>query len=178
MKRSQEVSLDRYRRAVAACAVMNLRQASRVVTAFFDDALRPSGLRATQLNILMAIEVGAPPTITGLAEVLAMDRTTMTRNLALLRGQGLIARDEVALTTKGRRAAARAMPYWEGAQALVVEALGGARWSALLSELAATRAAVRSRRTRARRSRLRRAAAPGSASAPRRADPARAAQRR
>ncbi|SRR6266849_907242 len=178
MKRSGEVSLDRYRRAVAACAVMNLRQASRVVTAFFDDALRPTGLRATQLNILMAIEVGAPPTITGLAEILAMDRTTMTRNLQLLRGRGLIEHGRIALTVAGRRAAARAMPYWEGAQALVVEALGGERWSALLRELAATKAAVRSRRTRSRRSRRPRGAAPGSASAPRRAAPARAAPRR
>jgi len=146
MKRSEEVSLDRYQRAVAACAVMNLRQASRVVTAFFDEALRPSGLRATQLNILMAIEVGAPPTITGLADVLAMDRTTMTRNLQLLRGRGLIAPAEVALTAKGRRTAALAMPMWERAQSAVVEALGGERWSSLLGELAATKAAVRRRR--------------------------------
>jgi DNA-binding MarR family transcriptional regulator len=151
MRRSEEVSLDRYARAVEACAVMNLRQASRVVTAFFDDALRPTGLRATQLNILMAIAVGAPPTVTGLAEVLAMDRTTMTRNLQLLRSRGLIKGDEVALTGAGRRAAARAMPYWERAQATVVEALGGARWRALLGELAAAKAAVRARRRRAAR---------------------------
>src|SRR5215831_2855109 len=147
MKRSEQVSLDRYRRAVAACAVMNLRQASRVVTAFFDAALRPSGLRATQLNILMAIEVGAPP-ITGLAEVLAMERTTMTRNLALLRGRGLIAPGQVALTPKGRRAAARAMPMWERAQGAIVETLGEDRWRGLLGELAATKAAVRKRRRR------------------------------
>ena len=148
MKQAEEVSLDRYRRAVEACAVMNLRQASRVVTAFFDDALRPSGLRATQLNILMAIEVGAPPTVTGLAEVLAMDRTTMTRNLQLLRGRGLLATDRIALTPKGRRAAARAMPMWERAQGAVVDALGSDRWRGLLKELAVTKAAVRSRRRR------------------------------
>ena len=143
MSAPDELSLDRYQRAVAACAVMNLRQASRVVTAFFDEVLRPSGLRATQLNILMAIEVGAPPTITGLAEVLAMERTTMTRNLQLLRGRGLIASDRIALTAKGRRAAAVAMPMWEKAQAIVVESLGGERWRSLLGELAATKAAVR-----------------------------------
>jgi len=150
VSRIEPVSLDRYRRAVAACAVMNLRQASRVVTGFFDDALRPTGLRATQLNILMAIEVGAPPTVTGLAEVLATDRTTMTRNLQLLRHRGLIRPNEIGLTAEGRRAAARAMPYWERAQATVVEALGSSRWSALLAELAATKAAVRSRPRRGR----------------------------
>jgi DNA-binding MarR family transcriptional regulator len=136
----------RYRLAVAACAVMNLRQASRVVTAFFDDELRPAGLRATQLNILMAIEVGAPRSVTGLAEILAMDRTTMTRNLQLLRRRDFIEKSRIALTKEGRRAAAAALPYWERAQATVVGTLGEKRWSALLGELAATKRAVRTRR--------------------------------
>ena len=150
MKSPEDVSLDRYQRAVAACAVMNLRQASRVVTAFFDEALRPSGLRATQLNILMAIEVGAPPTVSGLAEALAMDRTTMTRNLQLLQKKGLIAAGEIALTARGRRTAASAMPMWERAQAVVVEALGKERWRGLLKELAATKAAVKRHRRQER----------------------------
>ena len=147
---SEEVSLDRYRRAVAGCAVMNLRQASRVVTAFFDEALRPSGLRATQLNILMAIEVGAPPTITGLSDVLAMERTTLTRNLRLLRNRGFIAANSIDLTTKGRHTAAVAMPMWERAQTVVVDALGSDRWKALLAELAVTKKAVRARRREAK----------------------------
>ena len=146
MGTSEQVSLDRYRRAVAACAVMNLRQASRVVTAFFDEALRPSGLRATQLNILMAIEVGAPPTITGLSEILAMERTTLTRNLRLLRNRGLIVANSIDLTAKGRRTAAMAMPMWEHAQTVVVDALGPDRWQALLAELAVAKKVVRARR--------------------------------
>ncbi len=80
-----DVTLERYRRVVLACAVMNFRQVARSVTARFDDQLRPVGLRATQLNLLMAIETSTAVTITDLAEILAMDRTTMTRNLKLLR---------------------------------------------------------------------------------------------
>ena len=146
MKSSGDAVLGKYRDAIAACAVMNLRQASRVITAYFDDELRPAGLRATQLNILMAIEVGRWPTITRLADVLAMDRTTLTRNLQLLRRRGLVIPDEIGLTARGRRAAADAMPRWERAQATVERALGQKRWSAILHELAATKAAVRARR--------------------------------
>jgi len=138
--------LARYRSAVRACAVMNLRQAARVVTGHFDEQLRPTGLRVTQLNLLMAIEVGAPPTITDLAEILAMDRTTLTRNLKLLRSRMLVDQSRIALTPKGRRAAADALPIWERAQAQITTTLGERRWEALLIELAATRASVKHRR--------------------------------
>ncbi|HEV2415617.1 MAG TPA: MarR family winged helix-turn-helix transcriptional regulator [Candidatus Dormibacteraeota bacterium] len=138
--------LNRYREAVMACAVMNLRQASRVITAYFDDELRSSGLRATQLNLLMAIEIGAGETVTGLAEVLAMERTTMTRNLQLLRRRGLIEPRRIALTPQGKRLAAAALPQWERAQRTVVSALGHKRWTALLRELESAKASVRARR--------------------------------
>lgn len=141
------VMLARYRSAVEACAVMNLRQAARTVTAHFDAQLRPAGLRATQLNLLMAIEVAAASTVTDLAEILAMDRTTMTRNLKLLRDRGLVARNRIALTEKGRRSAAAALPLWEKAQAQILGSLGKRRWAALLGELAAAKASVQSRST-------------------------------
>ena len=83
-------TLTRFKDAVQACAVMNFRQVSRSVTARFDDQLRPAGLRATQLNLLMAIETAAATTVTELAEILAMDRTTTTRSLKLLRDRGLV----------------------------------------------------------------------------------------
>src|SRR6202521_5812663 len=130
------VALARYRNVVQACAVMNFRQVSRSVTARFDDQLRPAGLRATQLNLLMAIETGAATTVTGLAEILAMDRTTMTRSLKLLRDRGLVEKKRIALTEKGRRTAAAALPLWEKAQAEILGGLGKKRWAALLGELA------------------------------------------
>jgi DNA-binding MarR family transcriptional regulator len=135
-------TLDRYREAVRACAVMNLRQAARAVTAHFDSQLRPAGLRATQLNLLMAVETGAATTVTDLAEMLAMDRTTMTRNLKLLRDRGLVERKRIVLTAKGRRAAAVALPLWEKAQAQILGSLGEERWASLLGELAATKASI------------------------------------
>src|SRR5216684_5251983 len=127
-------TLARYRRAVRACAVMNLRQAARAVTAQFDAQLQSTGLRATQLNLLMAVETGVAVTITDLAEILAMDRTTMTRNLKLLRDRGLVEKKRIALTARGRRSAAAALPLWESAQQQFVKSLGRRRWAALLDE--------------------------------------------
>jgi len=145
MRDQAGVTLARYRRAVQACAVMNFRQAARSVTAYFDQQLRPARLRATQLNLLMAIEIGAATTVTDLAEILAMDRTTMTRNLKLLRDRRLVEKNRIALTEKGRRSAAAALPLWEAAQAQILGSLGKRRWATLLGELAAAKASVPSR---------------------------------
>jgi DNA-binding MarR family transcriptional regulator len=124
---------------------MNLRQAARAVTAQFDAQLQSTGLRATQLNLLMAVETGVAVTITDLAEILAMDRTTMTRNLKLLRDRGFVEPHRIVLTAKGRRSAAIALPLWERAQARFVGSLGTERWESLIDELAAAKAAIRPR---------------------------------
>ena len=145
MSDSVDLTLERYRRVVLACAVMNFRQVARSVTARFDDQLRPVGLRATQLNLLMAIETSTAVTITDLAEILAMDRTTMTRNLKLLRQRMLVDVKRIALTAKGRRAAAAALPLWEKAQAEILDSLGKKRWAALLDELEAVKASIQPR---------------------------------
>jgi DNA-binding MarR family transcriptional regulator len=145
MSEKAATTLARYQEVVRACAVMNFRQVTRVVTAHFDDALRPTGLRATQLNLLVVIEGAFATTVTDLAAILAMDRTTLTRNLKLLRARGLVEADRIALTSKGRKAAAAALPLWEVAQAGIVQGLGERRWAALLAELAATRTVVRGR---------------------------------
>ena len=134
--------LERYRTVVLACAVMNLRQVTRSVTNRFDQQLRPAGLRATQLNLLMAIETSTAATVTDLAEILAMDRTTMTRNLKLLRDRKLVESKRIALTEKGRRTAAAALPLWEKAQAEILGSLGAKRWEALLRELDAVKASI------------------------------------
>jgi DNA-binding MarR family transcriptional regulator len=85
------------------------------------------------------------PTTTDLAEILAMDRTTMTRNLKLLRDRGFVESGRIALTAKGRRSAVIALPLWERAQARFVGSLGSERWESLIDELAAAKAAIRPR---------------------------------
>lgn len=127
------------------CACGNIRQAARAVTQLFDEALRPSGLRATQFGILAATMAMGPLTVTKLADVTVTDRTTLTRNLKLLAKKGLIRiqrgndgrEREVTLTERGRDALAKGYPFWQKAQAHVVKGLGEERWSALREGLAA-----------------------------------------
>ena len=67
------------------CTCNNLRKAARAVTQYYDDALRPSGIRATQFSLLSAIKEFGTVSIGALAEESVMDRTTLTRNLKLLK---------------------------------------------------------------------------------------------
>ena len=125
------------------CACFNLRKVTRAVTQLYDDMLRPSGLRVTQFSLLVVGRMMGPVSVTRLAEMTVMDRTTLTRNLELLRKQGLIevARGEdrrtriVTITPRGNAALAEAMPFWKKAQAHVVKAMGQERWTAMQTDL-------------------------------------------
>jgi hypothetical protein len=66
------------------CLCHRTRMASRAVTRLYDDTLRPVGLRATQLAVLVAIGSGEVVSISALAKLMGMDRSTLTRNLAPL----------------------------------------------------------------------------------------------
>src|SRR4030042_2689090 len=72
------------------CACYKVRKAARAVTKLYEEMLRPIGLRATQFSLLMATRVMGPVTVVKLAQVMVMDRTTLTRNLRILGKRGLI----------------------------------------------------------------------------------------
>ena len=72
------------------CACYKVRKAARAVTKLYEEVLRPVGLRATQFSLLMATRVLGPVTVVKLAQVMVMDRTTLTRNLQILEKRGLI----------------------------------------------------------------------------------------
>ena len=124
------------------CACHTLRKTARAVTQFYDGALRPAGLRATQFTVLLAAARTGGATMTELAEALVVDRTTLTRNLKPLRERGLIEsitgedrrEKHIAITAKGREALERAAPAWREAQARIAGRLG-ARWSRLARDL-------------------------------------------
>lgn len=123
------------------CACANLRQASRAITQFYDQLLQPSGLRATQFTVLVAISFSGQISITDLAERLGMDRTTLTRNLKPLEKQGLVESNSgedrrirmVRLTDQGQETLENALPLWKKAQEQVVEALGPEKFNQLLT---------------------------------------------
>ena len=135
----------------ATCACFNIRKAARAVTQLYDDMLRPTGLRTTQLTLLMLLRGHGPMSINRLADAAVTDRTTLTRNLAILEERELVrirlgedARVRVAeLTEAGDEAVEAAFPLWQKAQALVTSRMGEEGLRRLLSELsAAVRAAT------------------------------------
>jgi DNA-binding MarR family transcriptional regulator len=130
------------------CTCFGLRKAARAVTQMYDQALKPSGLRATQLSLLFAAERAGPRGIGELAELMVMDRTTLTRNLKPLLDKGLLEtiegadrrRRPIAITAKGRKTMAQALPYWREAQSRLAGSLGRSRWRRLLGDLRETAA--------------------------------------
>ena len=113
------------------CLCLHVQRAARALARRFDEALRPIGLTNGQFSLLMSLNRPKPPGMTAVAELLAMDRTTLTAALKPLRRRGLvrIAADPadrrgrlMTLTAKGRKSLARAVPVWRKTHA-AVEAL-------------------------------------------------------
>jgi DNA-binding MarR family transcriptional regulator len=125
------------------CACLNVRRAARAVTQLYDRALAPTGLRATQLTLLVALERAGPVPFTRLADVLGMDRTTLTRNAGPLQRDGLLAQRPgsdrrvklMRISDAGRRALAAAIPLWETAQRQITDGLGPGKWDATRRDL-------------------------------------------
>ncbi len=137
--------------ATAMCTSFNLRKAARAVTQFYDEALKASGLKSTQFSLLtMAAAAGGAP-ISRLADDMAMDRTTLTRNLRPLEEAGLIrieAGDDrrvrrVVVTADGEHALSRAVPMWRRAQTRMIDRLGDEQWGEFLRQLQTVRRVVR-----------------------------------
>ncbi len=106
------------------CTCAALRRATRRLTQAYDQALRPSGLRLTQYSVLANVARREGLSITELAGLLAMERTTLTRNLRPLERAGLIRvapgpdqrRRAVEITADGRRRYEAAVPLWREAE--------------------------------------------------------------
>jgi DNA-binding MarR family transcriptional regulator len=127
-----------------ACACTVIRRAARQVTHIYDEALAPTGLRITQYSLLANLDRHGAIAMTELADVLGMDRTTLTRNLGPLEREGLLSLRSsghgrtklVTLTERGRRRLREAYPFWQQAQQRFSE-LEGADPAPHLVQLAA-----------------------------------------
>ncbi len=110
--------------ACKGCRCLAARRYARTITRLYEEKLRPHGLRATQFSVLAALALKGPTRITALAEVLGLERTTLTRVGAVLARRGWVgtgrSRDARAhvfrLTAAGRRTLERAFPAWKEAQ--------------------------------------------------------------
>jgi len=126
------------------CMCHKARMAARAITRAYDEALRATGLRATQVSVLAAVGARGALSIKSLADSLEMDRTTLTRNLRPLEEQGyvLLAPERrhrsrmLTLTAAGHAALRAALPLWEAAQGTIRRRLGERRWPAVQEALA------------------------------------------
>src|SRR5436305_15230566 len=74
----------------AECIAVRVRALNRASTSLYDDALRPHGLRVGQLNLLVAIARMGSARPGDLCRILHMDKSTLSRDLNLLRRNGWI----------------------------------------------------------------------------------------
>lgn len=132
------------------CTYFHVRRATRALAERFDAALRPVGLKGTQFTLLVAIRLAEAPRLGRLAEVLGMDRTTLSRNLRPLERDGLVASGPgddrrarmLRLTPAGEERLRAAYPLWEREQARIVAALGHDTWRGLMAGANAVHARV------------------------------------
>lgn len=125
------------------CTAFNLKRATRVVQSLFDDAFKPIGLEGTQYTVLSHIYVSEPISLTKLADLMDVDRTTVARNLAPLEKRGLVEikpgsdrRAKLINTTEqGKEILTKALPLWTETQEKIKGTLGVENWSSMISSL-------------------------------------------
>lgn len=122
MSKNEALSLEQTHHIRDSCLCLHVQRAARVVARRFDDALRPLGLTNGQFSLLVSLNRPAPTSMSAVASLLAVDRTTLTANLKPLERRGLLTvavdKDDrrnrvIALTARGRKLIRTAYPIWE-----------------------------------------------------------------
>jgi DNA-binding MarR family transcriptional regulator len=115
----------------AECLAVRVRALNRAVTALYDDALRPHGLRVGQLNLLVAVARMGTARPGDLCRVLCMEKSTLSRDVEVMRRNGWLVADETGgrsrplrITPVGRALLERVAPAWRQAQAQTRKLIG------------------------------------------------------
>lgn len=126
------------------CLCLHVQRAARALARRFDEALRPVGLTNGQFSLMMALNRPVPATFGPVAELLAMDRTTLTAALKPLQRRGLVSiavdpNDRrgrlLTLTPDGMTLLASAVPIWQRTHEAIEAALPDAAAETLRSTL-------------------------------------------
>lgn len=135
------------------CLCAQTRRVDRLLNRIYDDALRPLGINTMQKSLLTNIRRSPDGAdFSELSDRLAMDRSTLTRNLSTLENAGLVAvvpdrhdrrKRVITLTETGRQTETASVPLWRDAQGRVVDALGYERAKALTALLASVEQTMR-----------------------------------
>ncbi|MFA6032051.1 MAG: MarR family transcriptional regulator [Myxococcota bacterium] len=128
------------------CLCLHVQRAARALARRFDEALRPLDLTNGQFSLMMSLNRPEPPPIGPVANLLAMDRTTLTAALKPLERRRLVIvtpdpKDKrsrrLNLTPEGIALLAAAVPIWQRTHDAVEAGLPGSDPDRLRRDLVA-----------------------------------------
>lgn len=115
------------------CVAVRMRLINRVVTSSYDDALRPLGIKANQMTILVFITKCGYVTQKDIQDALHMEKSTVSRTVERMRKKGWIEssvdgkNQRLVVTSSGRTILEESFPLWQKAQDKVYEFFGKER---------------------------------------------------
>jgi DNA-binding MarR family transcriptional regulator len=122
MSTRRELPLSATHQVRDACLCLHVQRAARALARRFDEVFRPLDLTHGQFSLLTSLNRPEPPTISSVAALLAMDRTTLTAALKPLERRGLVKvsvdREDrrsrrLTITPAGRALLVKAFPVWK-----------------------------------------------------------------
>ena len=127
------------------CLLLNTIRTARVLSRRYDNRLKPYGVTVAQFSVMMVVRHNPGETINALAARIAMDRSTLSRNVDLLAAKGLVVKQESArgnartcsLTPSGDRLLDDLVPQWHAVREELGRMLQDADPHAYLSALQA-----------------------------------------
>jgi DNA-binding MarR family transcriptional regulator len=125
------------------CACATARRAARAVTQLYDGHLRASEIEAPQFALLSALDAHGPCSQAAIGQRVALDKTTLSRNLKRLKERGWIDTAVAAdgrerryvLSRLGRLRLSAARPAWRRAQAQLRTSMSRQEWDAMWKAL-------------------------------------------
>jgi DNA-binding MarR family transcriptional regulator len=144
--KAQELPLALTHHVRDNCLCLHAQRAARALARRFDEALRPHDLTNGQFSLLVSLNRPEPPSIGGVAALLAMDRTTLTAALKPLERRGLLKVSvdkedrrsrRLSITPAGRALLVKAYPVWKETHAETERLIAHASADALRAALRA-----------------------------------------
>ena len=122
-----------------ACACATVRRASRLVSQLYGNHLREHDTEPAQMALLMVLDRWPGKSQVALTKMAGMDKTSLSRNLSLLKRKGIVESATVQgqrelgffLTTAGQRRFKAAKPGWSRAQGELRAAMTAKEWNAM-----------------------------------------------
>jgi DNA-binding MarR family transcriptional regulator len=121
------------------CLAVRVRTLNRAVSALYDEALRPHGLRVGQLNLLVAVAKSGTARPGDLCRLLRMDKSTLSRDVEVMRRNGWLEVGDsddararpLRLSARGHALLEAVVPAWRQAQERAIALVGGEARAAL-----------------------------------------------